>query len=1203
MNEQKIKSRLQLKTDTRENWAKASEAASPFIPKKGEPIVYQDGKISQLKIGNGVDTPDNLPAIGMDVDNEFSVSGELIKLEVDIEDDAALKVVSKIQRDETWGPSNKLVLHQVSGTNFVDLTSYLGGAGTVFEKSGVTATVNGDGTVTISGTNESGSSVSIIDKYNWEGEEVYPAGTYRIPNGLTMAVRAAQHPANVRISGAEGNLSYEVTIPEPFRIVWLYYSVKTNTTVNTTLPLGIFYGKTVPEADYEYNGQLHTVTFDAPIYEGEFNWLTGELKDADGNIVGYCEVPEINKLPGTNYFWTCFGENTISNVSGELNKVIIGLDETAPKETIPSICDFMLTPTTPEAAYGLYSQHFMVGGKFYGNEVPVLTTKGTLSVIDADGNVKYSKYVDPIFNSRGVRDVLSHKGLEKKWSKKFYLTKTPISVTNIPAKYDWDIDNDLFVWEFDESEFVNTGIPAKIHDIPIASPCFINNDTSETKVNTQQLYNGTPYPAFFSYNEETGKYTLTARGIQGWSISSQLTNYSKVHFYYQLETPYVSSFTFAMGIDAGDRITFDVDLSDNQPYIDTISYFKDHNVNPSVTTFVPRNVEDAMDGMKNAASIFNRDTEKNGGDATAQGYSWIGEGDGVTDYTVQIQTKLDELHRITNGGTIHLGPGTYPISKSLIVYSNTRIIGDGRTCIEQKSDNTHAVVISGSHITIRDMNIRLSGKCTEFTACIYTNTNNTDLSIAPNLPANEHCQFCTIENVQLYGNYKFSFTNGLGYIPDDVKNYRGVGIHGLGYFNLSNVDITAHNLFSAVYGSDANNCYQITGMYIGYSVYAIGGGQNIYDVSMHTYYTKSTDGNEITLTKSAVYAEKQHNCHYTVRLGDPQYSDNLIHFNTDTMGNTYCVLPMITASTNSPYEGNYGTEGGVRCRANVIDKGRGNINVTPTETVPFLVGNRVEKLNGIGVPNMNAHGSMDNILSGAGVWGNISSNVEWSENGIALRDICRYPKEEENQYSSSKYLSVVSKVSPSVDSPVEIVIDISNRPIYSFPNLWIQFDHKYVAEDIQLSFDTTGDGNFNFTRSNIIENTNTVFWYADHQAPQMPIYRIKIAFTKAYSEEGLRFQDTAHVFTTLDYNPNGLVGIVNIGMMHREPFGRAFLGECGGSLYGDVDMHQNTLRNLPAPVESGDAVNKSYVEECISNLPTYEGTYREIYGGEMVDEA
>jgi hypothetical protein len=89
------------------------------------------------------------------IEEEFSVNGELVEFDLDVDEGTELQVVSKIHRDETWGESNKLVLHQVSGTNFVDLSSYLGGAGTVYEKNGLTATINADYTLTVTGTNTS----------------------------------------------------------------------------------------------------------------------------------------------------------------------------------------------------------------------------------------------------------------------------------------------------------------------------------------------------------------------------------------------------------------------------------------------------------------------------------------------------------------------------------------------------------------------------------------------------------------------------------------------------------------------------------------------------------------------------------------------------------------------------------------------------------------------------------------------------------------------------------------------------------------------------------------------------------------------------------------------------------------------------------------------------------------------------------------
>jgi hypothetical protein len=948
------------------------------------------------------------------------------------------------------------------------------------------------------------------------------------------------------------------------------------------------------------NGVINTTRADGTVVEmASETYVSEQINSAIDGKVSYAEpqtlAPEQQAQARTNINAVSMEEVEEllnGNAEEELETVTIGLGESAPDETVASICDFTLTPTTMQAAYGLANWNVInPSGELYGKEVPTLTTKGTLYVKGSDGNVKYSKYIEPMFNHRGIYDQLTHKGLQKRWSKKFYLTKQPISTTKVSPYWDGALTMFVYVWEFDEAEFENTGIPAKLLDIPTVTACFQNDEYTRGYITNRQLYNTTPYPAVFSYNAETRKYTLTLKGIDGFDINHLLTQYSKVYFYYQLELPYVDSFQFAMGIEAGDNVIFDEDFSDAQPYIDKgfvyeeirTGFVKEYNVTPAVSVLVPRNINDAMEGMTNVASILNNESNSTGGDAAAQGYSWIGDGDGITDYTARIQSKLDELHMISNGGTICLGHGTYPISSSLIVYDNTRIIGDGQTVIEQTADNTHALVISGNHITIRDVHIRLSGSCTEITSCIYTNANNAELDEDPNLPANEYCNFCTIENVHCHGEYAFSYENGGAVVSDYVENYRGVGIYCKGYFNWSDISIMAHNLFSAVYGSDANNCYKIYESTCGHAVYATGGGQNNYDISAHTYYSWDSDGSPVSLTKDAVYAEMQHNSHYTVRIGDEQYADCAIYFGTSTMINSYCVSPLISTATNSQYKTNYGNnDGGVITRAHVIDMGRGNVNVSIMETVPFGVGNRVEKLNGMGVPRIDADGAMANALSGAGIWGSISSNVEWMNRGIDLKDVCRYPNDEIAVDDNDRFLYILSQNSPTAESPIEIIIDVSERPIVAFPNLWIQFDYRYVGEDITISVDTNGNGEFDFVDNRCSGNSNTVFWYMQDQMAQSMIYRIKITITKAFSAESLTFQSSAHEISTINYNPDGLVGIVNIGMLQRSPFGRAFLGECGGSLYGNVDMHNNTLKNLPTPVDDGDAVSKAYVDERIS---------------------
>ena len=1049
----------------------------------------------------------------------------------------------------------------------------------------MTVTVNNNSTVTISGTNDSTSTVSVINKEFWSGEyseRVYPAGTYTIPAGFTFGVRAAQYPKNVVINGATGNLSGTVTIPEPFRIVVFAYKVSGGATVDITLPLGLYYGNSVPETNREYLGILHTVTFDRAVYEGEFNWQTGELKDEQGNVIAYYDPHEITSLPGVNYFWTCFGENTISNVSNELGKVILRLNESASEETIPSICDFMLTPTTiSTAAYALYHTPFMPSGELYGSEVPTLTTKGKLLIKSADNSIKYSKYIGPIFNTRGVTDTLTHKGLEKQWSEKFYLTKMPISITTVPAPYSGAIDNDVFVWEFDEDEFINTGIPAKIHDIPMATPCFSNDDRSERRISNEVIYNGTAYPAFFSYNTETKKYTLSARGLQGWSIDHQLTKYSKVYFHYQLETSYIMPYAFAMGISAGDKISFEADLVDAQPFIDNGRVYndlanKEINIDPTITALIPRNVEDAMSGMDNAARLLNADNF-NDKDNTIQSYNWIGEGDGITDYTVQIQSKLDELSSVSNGGTIYLGPGVYPITKSLIVHGNINIIGEGNTIIEQKSDNTHAIIWNGSNICMRDLTIKLSGECTELTACILSNDNNsTQGNRDDRYPENTYVQYCSVSNVTLRGTYQLSWDGTYNYLSERALNYRGVGVlFRANYSNFHDYDgLTCKNLYSGTYGSGGANNHR---MYVTECRSAVrgGGGNNIFNITGHTYYGTGQSENVIA-TDYIYYGERSDSNNITLTFYDVQYSKGLIYFDGKSQRNRYTAYSKDSGlSTGSnPIWSNY---------VGVTDFGRGNKDVQPYKDYFVGVGPAIWNKSTLPVWNTHFNPSVHNALSGAGLWGSITSNIEWRSVGnIELSDICRYPKDTGKTYFG--LASMVSEVSPSEESPIEIIIDISDRPVSNYLGFWIQFDHKYVAEKYTVSFDTTNDGTFNLVAFQCNENNEVISYKFNYQEPSLMVYRIKISITKAFQMPNFVYHDSGYTEYTIDYNPDGLVGIVNIGMPSNEVYGRAFLGECGGNIYGNVDMHQNTLKNLPAPVDSGDAVSKEYLEEKLTEV-------------------
>jgi hypothetical protein len=168
-------------------------------------------------------------------------------------------------------------------------------------------------------------------------------------------------------------------------------------------------------------------------------------------------------------------------------------------------------------------------------------------------------------------------------------------------------------------------------------------------------------------------------------------------------------------------------------------------------------------------------------------------------------------------------------------------------------------------------------------------------------------------------------------------------------------------------------------------------------------------------------------------------------------------------------------------------------------------------------------------------------------------DVCRYPKE--TNKTNIGLASTICKASPSIDSPVEIIIDISDRCVSNYQGCWIQFDHRYIAEDFTIYFDTKNDNTFDYCVSEVTGNINPIAYRLNYQTGNFMVYRIKISITKALQIPELSYENANYEEFTINYNPNGLVGIVNIGMPSNEAYGRAFLGECGGSLYGNVDMH------------------------------------------------
>lgn len=877
---------------------------------------------------------------------------------------------------------------------------------------------------------------------------------------------------------------------------------------------------------------------------------------------------------------------------------ILHLGDTVDEDAITSICDFELTPKTAEVGNSMSYTLFLPNGIFYGRELPLITTNGELTVLDADGNKKYSKFISEVINRRGVSDRITNNGVEKKWSKKFYLNK----VADTYESKNGGI-NTICTWTFTEEEFVNTGIPAKLADIPMATTYFYNNSDSQTYIN-DRVYGGQPYPAKFSYDETTGLYTLVAKCLLTYNedkskndenLLPQLTKYSKAYFYYQLETPYTETDLFALGLNAGDKITFTQDNSEMQDMIDNGNAYRSFptggkvtdlkllDTTPTLNAEVPKNLIKAAEGMDNAAMMLNYGKT---GVSIAQSYSWIGDGDESTDYTTQIQSKLDELHSISNGGIIYLGNGTYNISKSLIIYENISIIGTGDTIINQISDKTHGIIINGSNINIESLTIKLSGNCdgstehvlskdfdSEVIGCIYVNSNNrkTNVDFDDRYPENLYCQHVTIRDVILIGTYSFKYEGNYYRYPDNLRTYKGCGIiGGKMFFNYLFADnIKMKKLYCGYYGTGGSNIINLFCTDCKIMVYDLGGGYNNFDIKGHSSYGSASDTETISISDLVVYSNGENN-NYNVQVYDSQWFEYLLYFDGCSMQNKY----------NAHYfsGGYYGPIQEValdkkRIKSFVYNVGRGNVNMSPYVNEPFHTGTVRYNLTGQS-EFKDVDTTLYNVLAGAGIWGNISTTNSIDETILSLTNICRYPN---NDHIVGSYL--LFNETPSIENPIEIIIDVANRHVYAFPNLFIQFSHKYVASDFSITWYTEDDDEIKTV--NVKDNTDVVYFYNLNQAGSYHIYKIKIVITKALHIPELKYRHSDYTHHVINYNENNKVGIINIGMVGDE-FGRSFLGECGGSLYGDVTMEKGSkITGLPMPTEATDAATKEYVDSAV----------------------
>lgn len=857
--------------------------------------------------------------------------------------------------------------------------------------------------------------------------------------------------------------------------------------------------------------------------------------------------------------------------------IAIGLQQTVPENAIDSICDFKLVPTTQHVYYYSGNAIFRTTteNNLNGAEVPLATTKGNIVVKDKEDNIKYKKEIPQVINLHGISDEVNPTNITKRWSEKKYLTKEPILRENIGSGTKINI---IMLYEFSEEEFADTGLPPKKADIPICSPGMYKFAMSSIENPGSHMWGGEIPRVNFYWDETNQKFYLKCRIHNG---NSDPFVYTKVYFHYELETPKTNEdFYLALGLEAGDKIEFEQDNSEFDIYIQNNVLkadcyanvnVKEIDVTPTMNVQIPISLSNALSGFSTTATILNRGVAGKAVGGEEGDYSWIGNGKETNDYTSIIQNKINNLHDITGGGTVYLGSGTYTISDSLIIYDNIRIIGNGQTIIKQISNNTHALVLSGSNIAIRDLTIKLAGDCSEITSCIYVNSNNgKNVSTRDErYPENNYVWNCSVNNVFMSGRYDFRWEGNNQYLTEEMMAYRGVGIYSTRlFFNFFDCDgLFCQNLYSGIYGGGGSNNYRLYVIKSRNAVYDIS-GNNRYEIKGHTFYGFNENGS-VTATDYVVYSDGEHNIFDASGFYDIQYSKACMYFSGLSMANICYVSGEMTEFTNQAM---------TQSHTAVIDQGRGNRVIKPYTDSKMVVGSKCFDITGLMSPNETISPTVDNALSGAGVWGNITSNIDWVNQGIDLSEVCRYPKD--RMQATNAMASVVSSRAPSEDSPIEIIIDISNRPISSYQGLWIQFDHRYVAQDFKFSFDTQNDGTYLY-ESKVANNVKPIAYMLISQRSTIPVYRIKIVITKALKILDFKYQTAGYERLTMDYNTDELIGIVNIGMPQNDAYGRSFLGECGGSLYGNIDMHSNTLKNLAEPTDNADAATKEYVDNKI----------------------
>ena len=265
------------------------------------------------EIGNVSEQIDDLKNAVSEV--EYSVDGQVV--EVDGIEGKDVHIITKFENVNTdiFG-SKRIRIQQATSKNLLDMAKMFADRNLLTgEEKGVTwsvdvekarAHVSGKLDDTITGTYHN---IWVESTDEFSGI-VFPAGKYNVGASNNGAVVNAEIIMQWR-GAISGELSWGNTLVEPSYVSGLYLRVMKNIELDHMVPLYIALDDVV--TDYVFSGTTIQTNITSAVANGSFDWTTGELKDADGNVVETVVPPEIVGLPGINRFICA---NSSINVSG-----------------------------------------------------------------------------------------------------------------------------------------------------------------------------------------------------------------------------------------------------------------------------------------------------------------------------------------------------------------------------------------------------------------------------------------------------------------------------------------------------------------------------------------------------------------------------------------------------------------------------------------------------------------------------------------------------------------------------------------------------------------------------------------------------------------------------------------------------------------------------------------------------------------------